>query len=351
MRYSQSEKMEIIRLVEASDLSVRKTLEELDVNRGTFYNWYSRYLESGYDGLANRRSSPRRFWNKIPDQERKKVLKTALEKPELSPRELACDITDKEGWFISESSVYRILKAFDLITSPAYILLSAADKYKHPTTRVNEMWQTDFTYFKVSGWGWYYLSTVMDDYSRYIVSWKLFSSMLAGDVKETLDLAIAKSGVDRVKVRHRPRLLSDNGPCYISNELKSYLTKREMKHIRGKPYHPQTQGKIERYHRSMKNVVKLNNYYLPWELEEEIEKFVEYYNNERYHESLNNLPPAEVYLGLAEIRINERKKIKQKTMQMRRKINLKNYYKKGHLKMAFQGKTLSLKNPRVVRKV
>jgi len=331
MRYSQSEKMEIIRLVEESDLSIRKTLEELDVNRGTFYNWYARYIESGYDGLANRRSSPRRFWNKIPDHERKKVLKIALEKPELSPRELACDITDKEGWFISESSVYRILKAFDLITSPAYILLSAADKCKHPTTRVNEMWQTDFTYFKVSGWGWYYLSTVMDDYSRYIVSWKLFSSMSASDVKEILDLAIVKSGVDRVKVRHRPRLLSDNGTCYISGELKSYLTEREMKHIRGKPYHPQTQGKIERYHRSMKNVVKLNNYYLPWELEEEIEKFVEYYNNERYHESLNNLPPADVYFGLAEIRINEREKIKQKTMQMRRIFNLKNYYKQGHL--------------------
>ena len=137
-----------------------------------------------------------------------------------------------------------------------------------------------------------------------------------------------------MKVRHRPRLLSDNGPCYISDELKSYLAERQMKHIRGKPYHPQTQGKIERYHRSMKNVVKLNHYYLPWELEEEIEKFVEYYNNERYHESLNNLPPAAVYFGWAIIQLNEREKIKQKTMQMRREINLKKYYKQGHLNMA-----------------
>jgi len=341
MRYSQAEKIEIIRLVEGSDLSVKRTLEELDVNRGTFYDWYNRYLESGYDGLANRNSSPRRFWNKIPENERKRVVKIALKKPELSPRELAWDITDKEGWYISESSVYRILKGFDLITSPAYIVLKASDKFKHPTTRVNEMWQTDFTYFKVKGWGWYYLSTVLDDHSRYIISWKLFTSMTSGDVKDTLDMAIAKTGVDKVKVRNRPRLLSDNGPCYISDELKEYMEGREMDHIHGKPYHPQTQGKIERYHRSMKNVVKLNHYYLPWDLEEEIRKFVEYYNNERYHESLNNVPPAAVFFGWAKRRLNEREEIKQKTLARRRKINLKNYYKKGHLKMAFQGKTVS----------
>jgi len=334
MRYSQSEKMEIICLVEKSDLPVKRTLEELDVHRGSFYKWYNRYLEAGYEGLANRSSSPHRFWNKIPEAERKRVVKSALDKPELSPRELAFDITDKEGWYISESSVYRILKDFDLITSPAYIVLKASDKFKHTTTRVNEMWQTDFTYFKVKGWGWYYLSTVLDDHSRYIISWKLFSSMTAEDVKETLDMAIAKTGVDKVKVRHRPRLLSDNGPCYISDELKSYMKDRKMKHIRGKPYHPQTQGKIERYHRSMKNVVKLNNYYLPWELEEEIEKFVEYYNNERYHESLNNLPPAVVYFGWAEKRLTEREKIKRETMKLRRKINLKTYHKRGHLEMA-----------------
>ena len=341
MRYSQAEKMEIIRLVEESDLSVKRTLDELDINRGTFYNWYNRYLESGYDGLANRTSSPKRFWNKIPETERKRVVKTALEKPELSPRELAWDITDNEGWYISESSVYRILKAFDLITSPAYIVLKASDKFRNPTTRVNEMWQTDFTFFKVKGWGWYYLSTVLDDHSRYIISWKLFSSMTSGDVKETLDMAIAKTGVDKVKVKNRPRLLSDNGPCYISEELKEYMKAQEMDLIHGKPYHPQTQGKIERYHRSMKNVVKLNHYYLPWELEEEIEKFVEYYNNERYHESLGNLPPAAVFFGWAKRHLNEREEIKQKTIERRRKINLKNYYKKGHLKRAFKSETVS----------
>jgi transposase InsO family protein len=322
MRYSQPEKMEIIRTVEDSDLSVRKTLEELDISRSTFYDWYRRYRESGYDGLANRKSSPRRFWNRIPDQVKEQVVQIALAEPEKSPRELAWHITDTEEYFISESSVYRILKAYDLVTSPAYILISASDRFRHPTKRVNELWQTDFTYLRVVGWGWYYLSTVMDDYSRYILSFKLFSTMSADDVKQTLDMAVERTGIDHVDVRHRPRLLSDNGPCYLSGELKGYLEDRGIRHTKSAPYHPMTQGKIERYHRSMKNVIKLQNYYLPGELQQEIEQFVEYYNNHRYHESLNNLTPADVYAGRSRQILTERDRIKKKTMKSRRRDNL-----------------------------
>jgi transposase InsO family protein len=158
-----------------------------------------------------------------------------------------------QGQFISESSVYRLLKAQDLITSPAYILIQASDKFQQPTHRVNEMWQTDFTYFKVLGWGWYYLSTVLDDYSRFIVAWRLCTSMKATDVADTLDQARTFTGMDRVKVKHKTCLLSDNGPCYLSAELAEYLSDNNLTHTRGRPYHPQTQGKIERWHRSMKN--------------------------------------------------------------------------------------------------
>ena len=120
MRYSQAEKMEIIRLVESSAISVRKTLRELQVNRSSFYSWYDRYKKTGYEGLSNRNSSPNRFWNKIPQSDKEKVISLALEMPEKSPRELAWHITDREGYFISESSVYRILKSYDLVSSPAY---------------------------------------------------------------------------------------------------------------------------------------------------------------------------------------------------------------------------------------
>jgi transposase InsO family protein len=168
------------------------------------------------------------------------IIDMALAEPQLSPRELAVTYTDDKSYFVSESSVYRMLKALDLITSPAYILMQASDKFQQPTLRVNEMWQTDFTYFKIIGWGWYYLSTVLDDYSRFIVAWRLCTSMSALDVSNTLDDARVFTGIDQVKVKHQPRLLSDNGPCYIAGELSDYLAGHGMKHTRGRPYHPQT---------------------------------------------------------------------------------------------------------------
>jgi transposase InsO family protein len=318
------EKMEVIRLVEGSDLSMRRTLKELGLSRSTFYAWYRRYAKEGYDGLVARKPATHRHWNRIPKRVRDLVVKTALDQTELSPRELACRITDTEGHFLSESSVYRILKSHDLIASPAYIVMKAADRFQHPTRRPNELWQTDFTYFRVVGWGWYYLSTVLDDYSRKILAWKLSATMEAGDVTETLDVARAATGVDRVRIEHRPRLLSDNGPCYVSGELREYLSRHRMRHTRGAPYHPMTQGKIERYHRSMKNVVKLENYYSPWELERAIAVFVDYYNHRRYHESLGNVTPADMYEGKQVAVLTRRERIKRETMERRRRENLRN---------------------------
>jgi transposase InsO family protein len=318
MRHSQSEKLEIIRVVEDSSLGVKRTLQELDINRSTFYAWYERYLNRGAEALVDRTSHRRQFWNAIPPWVKKKVVETALEHLDKSPRELACHLTDTQKYFISESSVYRILKVNGLITSPAYTVLSAKDKFDQPTTRINQLWQTDFTYLKIVHWGWYYLSTVMDDYSRYILSWRLCSGMSAEDVKATIDDAIAVSGVDHVYVNHRPRLLSDNGPCYISGELKKYLAEQGFTHTRGKPYHPMTQGKIERYHRSMKNILLLDNYYCPDDLIAEIGKFVDYYNHQRYHESLNNVTPADAYTGRAAAILEQRERTKQETINRRR---------------------------------
>ena len=151
--------------------------------------------------------------------------------------------------------------------------------------------------------------------------------MKADDVTAVLDDAIAASGVAGVPVRHRPRLLSDHGPCYISKELGAYLNEQEIQHIRGKPYHPQTQGKIERYHRSMKNVINLQNHYFPWELEAEIESFITHYNHNRYHEALENVTPADMYFGRSKDILRERETTKRKTLKERREINLKTGFK------------------------
>jgi transposase InsO family protein len=263
MRYPASEKLEIIRIVEQSHLPVTRTLEKLGIPKTTLYRWYDRYLALGEVGLEDHSPHPGKVWNRIPDDVRERIVTLALDEPELSPRELAVRFTDTKKYFVSEASVYRILKAHDLITSPAFVVIKAADEFKDKTTAPNQLWQTDFTYLKVIGWGYFYLSTILDDYSRYIVAWKLCTNMKAGDVTDTLELALEASGCDSATVHHKPRLLSDNGSSYISHDLAEWLDDQGMDHVRGAPNHPQTQGKIERWHQTMKNRVLLENYFLP----------------------------------------------------------------------------------------
>jgi len=323
MRYPAPEKLEIIRLVEQSHLPTKRTLDKLGIPRTTFYRWYDRYLSGGPEALEDRSPRPSRVWNRIPEPVREKIKDLALKESELSPRELAVQFTDTEKYFVSEASVYRILKSYDLITSPAYVVVSAADEFRDKTTRPNQLWQTDFTYLKVIGWGWFYLSTILDDFSRYIIAWKLCTTMKSGDVTDTLDLALQASGCDRAKVLHKPRLLSDNGSSYISGELADWLEEQKMDHVRGAPYHPQTQGKIERWHQTLKNRILLENYYLPGDLRQKIDAFVEHYNNRRYHESLQNLTPADVYFGRGQTILKQRERIKQKTIETRRLLHRK----------------------------
>ena len=192
MRYPASEKLEIIRLVEHSHQGVRWTLDKLGIPKTTFYRWYDRYLAFGEAGLKDRNSNPGRVWNRIPDAVRQKIIDLALEETQLSPRELAVRFTDIKGYFVSEASVYRLLKAQDLITSPAFVVIKAADEFADKTMAPNQLWQTDFTYLKVIGWGWFYLSTILDDYSRYIIAWKLCTNMKADDVTATLTLALSQ---------------------------------------------------------------------------------------------------------------------------------------------------------------
>jgi putative transposase len=271
MRYAAAEKLEIIRLVERSHLPVQRTLRRLGIPPATFYRWYERFQAAGPEALTDRPSRPDRVWNRIPDTVRGRIVELALAEPELSPRELAVRFTDEQRYFVSEASVYRLLKAQDLITSPAFILVKAADAFHTPTTAPNQLWQTDFTYLKVIGWGWFYLSTILDDFSRYIIAWKLCTTMRADDVTDTLQLALAASGCDQVRVVHKPRLLSDNGSSYVSGDLKAHIN-----------------------------------------------HFVEYYNHWRYHESLQNLTPADVYFGRGQTILLQRERTKTETIKRRR---------------------------------
>jgi transposase InsO family protein len=310
------EKEEIIRIVVRSPEGITRSLMRLGIHKRTFYNWYHAYSESGIDGLYPRKRSSRR-WNKIPQEQKELVVGLAKAHTDLSCRELSTKMTDEQKIFISESSVYRILKAEGLIWPAEHYFMQAADEFYRKTSFVHQMWQTDFTYLNIKGWGWYYLSTVLDDFSRYVIYWELCRTMTKEDVQRSIENAIK---IAQINPNNPPQLLSDNGPCYIAKDLKDYLLSAfGVEQIHGKPLHPQTQGKIERYHKSMKNVVKLHHYYCPSELEDAIGKYVDYYNNKRYHESLKNLTPADVYWGRGEKILKKRQLIKEKTLKNRKK--------------------------------
>ena len=167
------------------------------------------------------------------------------------------------------------------------------------------------------GWGWFYLSGVLADFSRSIVACKLCTGMRAEDVTATLDLALRASGLDQATPADRPRLLSDNGSSDIAGDVARWLDDRKIKHVRGAPYHPMTQGKSERWHETLKNRILWENYFLPGDLAARIAAFVDYYNNHRYHESIDNLTPADVYCGRGKTILAERERIKRQTIAER----------------------------------
>ena len=284
--------------MEHSHQGVRWTLDKLGIPKTTFCRWYDRYLVFGEAALKDRNSNPGRVWNRISDAVRQKIIDLALEETQLSPRELAVRFTDNRAYLVSEASVYRLLKAQDLITSPAFVVIKAADEFTDKTTAPNQLGQTDFIYLKVIGWGWFYLSTILDDYSRYIIARKLCTNMKADDVTATLTLALEASGCNRANVAHKPRLFSDNSSSYVSGDLAEWLEDQTMGHVRGAPHHPQTQGKIERWHQTLKNRILLEKYYLPGDLENQIGAFVDHYNKRRYHESIGNVTPADATTGV-----------------------------------------------------
>ena len=229
--------------------------------------------------------------------------------PELSSRQLAVWITDNHGFFVSESTVYRILRREGLMKSPE-MALKAGQECHRETTGPHQLWATDASYFRVVGWGYYYLVTVMDDYSRFILAHKLQGDMTTNSLTEVI-----QDAVDRTK------LLLDNGPGYVSRAFRDYLKLVEIKHILAAPYHPQTNGKLERYHQTLKRDVNQVPYEMPSDLEEALAAFVNYYNHRRYHKALGNVTPADVLNGSKERLLLRRKEVKAQTIGRRRRHN------------------------------
>jgi len=308
---SAGDKAIILAQVENQSRGKRQALMALGIPKSSYYRW-----RQGQPDSENRK----RPWNRITPEEEDKVLAVARESPELSSRQLSAWITDNEGFAVSESTVYRLLRREGLVKRQE-TQLSAANEYHTKTTRPHQMWATDASYFRVVGWGYYYLVTVMDDYSRFILAWKLQKDMSANSLIEVVQEAVDATGMTDVPLEDRTKLLSDNGAGYVSRAFRDYLCLVGVGHILAAPFHPQTNGKVERYQQSLKQEVNQLPYELPSQLERAIADFVDYYNYRRYHKALGNVMPADVLYGRREEILKRRKEVQILTINRRRDYN------------------------------
>ena len=311
---SGAEKASILAKVASSALPKRQVLTDLGVPKSTYYRWLRRPRLDDWPGGS---ATP---WNRLTLKEQRAVLAAARQLTELSCRQLAVWITDNQGFFVSESTVYRILREEGLIKSPQ-TKLKAGKEYHHKTTRPHQMWATDASYFKVIGWGYYYMVTVMDDYSRFILAHKLQRDMTSDSFIEVVPEAVDETGMTEVPVADRTRLLSDNGSGYVSRAFGDYLHLVGIRHILAAPYHPQTNGKLERYHQTIKRDINQVPYEVPADLEAATAAFVAYYNYRRYHKALSNVTPSDVLRGRRDEILQRRKEVQTETIARRRRYN------------------------------
>ncbi len=315
------EKLEILGAVESSSLPVKDSLTRLDLPSSTYYRWKANLARRGKEGLHDRSPFKGRTWNEILPHEEKRILEVADLYPDRSAREISVYISDNDDFSVSESTVYRVLKRNGLIRTPEKKTFPAGSEYQVKTKRVNEMWQTDASHLIVKNWGWYYLISVLDDFSRKILAWLLQPSMDTDSFSAVIELACEATGMGGIPVENRVKLLSDRGSALISKPFGEYLEAKGLGHIFASPYHPQTNGKIERYHRSCKERMHLVVWEYPDDLRQEITNFVTSYNTARYHEALGNVTPDDVYYGRREDILERRKALKRATLLRRNHVN------------------------------
>lgn len=325
-------KLNLLMTVESSPFTVDETCAKLDLPLATYYRWKKNFRLKGMEGLRDTNSTNKgRVWNTLLGKEKDKIFEIALLYPEWPSRQIACWISDNCGFTVSEATVYRLLKKKGWIKGKTDKIFPASKEYMTKTKMPNEQWQTDATYLFVKNWGWYYLISVLDDYSRRIMSWKLQTSMDAEAFSEVVEEACQEAKLEYAPIETKEvvRLVTDRGAALLSKPFGEYLEARGIGHILASPYHPQTNGKIERFHRSAKEEVELVIWESPDELKNEIRKFIDFYNKVRYHEALGNVTPDDVYFGRKELVLNKRQGLKKETLNRRKKLNNKRVKESG----------------------
>ena len=313
---SAAGRAEVLATVASARGSVRRVLRDLGVSKSTYYRWRRRVNTAPPAPPKLRPIS----WNQLTSEEERAVLDAARGSPTWSSRHIAAWLTDHGGFSVSESTVYRLLRREGLV-KPLELRMAAGKEYTRKTTGPHQMWATDASYFRVAGWGYYYMVSVMDDFSRFILAWRLQRDMTSDSLIEAVQDAVDATGMTGVPVEDRTKLLSDNGPGYISRAFRDYLGLLGIRHILAAPYHPQTNGKLERYHQTIKHEVNQVPYAVPVDLEAAIRGFVRFYNYERYHEALGDVTPCDVLNGRREEILRRRKEVQARTIQNRRTTN------------------------------
>jgi len=313
-RYSAAEKKvllaTVVRAQELCDQPLDWILGELGLTRSVYYDWLDK-AQSG--SLADHVVVPRSPLAALPEEVEATVA-YAMTRPRDGYRRLAWMMVDKDVVYLSPSTVYRILDSHDLLfrwKRPEPGEGRQVPEAHHP----NEAWHIDLMYLWVRG-RWYFLVSLLDSYSRYIVHWELALSMRAQEVAE-----ITATALERVPGK-KPRIIRDNGAQFVAKEWREVIRHFELEEIPIRVRHPESNGRIERYHRSVREEglsdTELEDFYQARDL---LAQWVKNYNEERLHSALHYLRPVDYYLGNPEALLNERKRKLQDAAARRKEVN------------------------------
>jgi putative transposase len=295
------------RTMERSGWTLGRVLKRLGLPKARYYDWVKR---SGEERLADR-STAAVAHGMILEEEKQAVIRYALAHPKDGYRRLAWEMIDEDVAYVSPSSVYRILNDADLLYR--WKRSRGVGEAPPKPLRPNERWHTDIMYLRVEG-TWYFLVTVLDGYSRYVVHWELLTSMRAADVRLVLQEALERTGA-------KPQVVSDNGTQFTAREFKDLVKRFELEHIRIRTYHPESNGTLERFHRSTREALADEDLQNLSRARALIARWVEHYNENRLHAGLGYLPPAEYYTGDPERRFSERQAKLERGRQERKRRN------------------------------
>lgn len=307
-------------LVRTSGLDVTRACELLELRRGRFYDWLRAWKQDGTEGLRDQMSGPDHCPHTLLEEEKEAVYEIAEECPEVKHRKLAYRLKNEGTCFVSPSSVYRLLKARGLIKERDTDGRESPERQDEGPQAPNEEWHTDITYVKVNG-RWAKLVSFLDGYSRKIIHWKLAYSLSAAQVSDVYDEALKKEGL--LEAETKPTVISDNGPRFVGRGFTGLLDELGVNHRTIPVNHPETNGKIEVYHKTLKweHIYLQVEYDSLIEARADIDQFNEFYNDDRIHQGIDYVTPNEKHRGIAEQIIEEREQQHQEAIERRKQIN------------------------------